>query len=62
MVTIVLLKDAWICATPSATCLRTRLRARVGCLAIVLYPSRLFLDRLTRTLTGASVGFSTLST
>ena len=30
--------------------------------SLVERPSRLFLDRLTRTLTGASVGFSTLST
>ena len=43
------------------TCFFTRLRARTGVLAI-LYLPRLFFDRLTWTLTGTRISFSTLTT
>src|SRR5204862_7590838 len=69
IVMIVLLKDAWMCAMPSATFLRTFLRTRV--LALAMYDCLRFSlrcdgphdlhRRLARTLTRASVRARTLS-
>src|SRR5690554_6968067 len=60
MVTIVLLKEACTCATPSTTVFFTFLRVRVPGFAMFAY--LLLTNRFARTFTGACVGLCALTT
>src|SRR5690554_8162151 len=60
MVTIVLLKEACTCATPSTTVFFTFLRVRVPGFALFAY--LLLTNRFARTFSGACVGLCALTT